>query len=128
MTIWDLKGKHEAKTILELETVLQERYEPGVNSFWLSHDDEKHPTTALLVKGDLSTLLYVPREGHPGFTPVGGVKGLDEKEFTIFSIDTVEQELEVLNSQVVPLSTALSAARDFFASKELPKSYEWQEL
>src|SRR5271157_2762678 len=124
MRIWDFEGAYEANNISELDAVLQKRYGPGLNGFWLSHDNEKYPTISLLVKGDLSTLLYVPRESHPGFTPVGRVEGLDRTGNTMFSIDTIEQELEVSNEAVVLFSTALSVAKDFFASKELPGSID----
>jgi hypothetical protein len=56
------------------------------------------------------------------------VEGLDVQKFTTFCIDSVEQELEVLNSQVIHFSAALLAAMDFFASKALPKSIKWDEL
>jgi hypothetical protein len=128
MTIDDFKGTCQASNAAELETILRKRYGSGVNGFWLSHDNERHPTVSLLVKGDLSTLLYVPRESHPGFIPVGCAEGLDRKENTTFSIDTIEQELEVSNEAVVRFSTAVSVAKDFFASKELPTSIEWMEL
>jgi len=82
----------------------------------------------LLAKGDLATLLYVPSDGHPGFVPKGKVEGLDKEKFTTFSVDSVDQELEVLNGQVIDFSTALSAAKNFFALNKLPKSIQWDEL
>lgn len=128
MTIFDLKGRHEASALSELESILEIRYGPGVNSFWLTHESQAHPTMSLLVTGELSTLVYVPEEGHPGYTPLGNVDGLNLERFTPFSIDTIDQELEVWNRQVVSISTALSAAKDFFHSPELPKSIQWEEL
>lgn len=91
-----------------------------MNGFWLSHDSDKYPTLVLLVNGELATLLYVPRESHPGFTPTGGIEGLDKNGTTTFSIDTAEQETKIWNQQVVAFSTALSVAKEFFDSKELP--------
>ena len=79
MTIWDFDGRHEASSPAELELILRKRYKPEVNGFWLSHDNEKHPTMPMLVNGDLATLGYFPRESHPGFTPTGGIAGLDKK-------------------------------------------------
>ena len=128
MTIWDFVGHYEANNPSELESVLRKKYGPGVNGFWLSHDKERNPTLALLVKGDLATLSYFPSPAHPGFTPVGGIEGLDKNGTTTFSIDTIEQETEFPNEQVVPFSTALSVAKDFLTSKELPRSIEWTEL
>ena len=128
MTIWDFGGRHQASSPSELELILRKRYEPGVNGFWLWHDNEKHPTMSMLVNGDLATLGYFPRESHPGFTPTGGIAGLDKNGTTRFNIDAVEQETEIWNEQVVPFSTAVSVAKDFLASKELPPSIEWTEL
>jgi hypothetical protein len=128
MTIEDFGGRHRANNPSELESVLRKTHGPGVNGFWLSHDDDKYPTLALLVNGDLATLSYFPRESHPGFTPAGGIAGLDKSGTTTFSIDTVEQETEIWNEQVVAFSTALSVAKEFFDWKELPQSIEWTEL
>jgi hypothetical protein len=128
VTIEEFKGKYEASNIAEFEIVLNRRYGPEVNGFWMSHSNQRHPALSLLVKGSLSTLLYVPTEGHPGFAPVGRTEGLDSEEFTMFSVDTIEQELEVSNGQVVNILEAVAAARDFFASIELPKAIRWQEL
>jgi hypothetical protein len=59
---------------------------------------------------------------------VGRAEGLDRKENTTFSVDTIEQELEVSNEAVILFSTALSVAKDFLASRELPRLIEWVDL
>jgi len=128
MTIWDLKGKHEANDISEFESVLDKRYGPDVNAFWMMHDEELNPAISLLVRGDLSYIHYFPVEGHPGFASVGSIEDLDMDGFTTFRFETLEQEQEIWNRQVIPASAAMSAAKDFFNSKELPKSILWNEL
>jgi hypothetical protein len=128
MAIWDLKGKHEANSISEFESVLDKRYGPDVNAFWIMHDEEMNPAISLLVRGDLSCIHYFPYEGHPGFVSVGTVEGLDREGFTTFRFDTLEQEEEIWNHHVILASASMSAAKDFFISKELPKSIEWTEL
>ena len=128
MTIYDFAGRHEVNNISALETVLQTRYGLHRNGFWISHHEERNPVLSLLVAGDLATALYFPYEGHPGFTSVGRVEGLDQNEFTTFSYDTIEQEQDFINSQIITFSNALLAAKDFFASKGLPKSIQWFEL
>ena len=128
MKIEDLQGSYEANNASELEAILLKRYGPGVNSFWLSHNNEKHPSIGLLVKGDLAVFHYFPSEGHPGFIPAARVATLNMEETTIFSVDTIGQELEVSNQIVTLFSTALPAAKDFFVSKELPSSIKWLEL
>ena len=128
MRIEDFEGAYEASDISELETVLQKRYGPGVNGFWLSHDNKKHPSVSLLVKGDLACLHYFPTDSHPGFLSVGSVQELNPDEATIFFLDNPDQEQEMPNSSVIHFSKAVQVAKDFFASEELPRSIEWLEL
>jgi len=87
-----------------------------------------HPTLAILVADNLAVVPYFPYAGHPGFVSVSKIETLDPNEFTTFSYDTIEQEQEVINSQVIPFVSALLTAKEFFVSKELPKSLDWFEL
>ena len=128
LEVEDFEGKYEVHNISDLEPVLQKRYGHGLNGFWISRDTERYPVISLLVNNSLATLLYVPNEGHPGFASVGQSNGLEKEGFTTFCVDTVEQEQEVVNNQVVPVSAGLLAIYNFFDSKELPKSIEWIEL
>jgi hypothetical protein len=128
ITIYDFAGKHKTNNILELEDVLNAGYSLRRNGFWISHDEEQNPTLAILVADDLAVVHYFPFTGHPGFVSVGKIEVLDKDGFTTFSYDTIEQEQEVINSQVIPFSSALLAAKDFFAASDLPKSIEWLEL
>jgi len=50
------------------------------------------------------------------------------EETTIFIINTVEEELEAWNQIVTLFSIALSVAKEFLVSKELPSSIKWLEL
>jgi hypothetical protein len=128
LTIYDLKGGHEAKSLADFQAVLEKRYGPDANSFWIWHYEEKNPAISLLVRGNLSCIHYFPYEGHPGFVSVGTVESLDKDGFTSFRFETVEQEQEIWNPHVISASAGISAARDFFSSKDLPKSIEWKEL
>jgi hypothetical protein len=128
LVIEDFGGRCEVNSISDFEDALQKRYGSGVNEYWISHDEEKNPVLALLINGNLSCVHYFPYEGHPGFVCVGNVDGLDKDGFTTFSLQTVEQKQEIWNRHVIPLSKALMVTKDFFASKELPKSIEWNEL
>jgi hypothetical protein len=128
LTIYDFSGWHKADNLCAVEEILSKRYGPSANGFWISNDDDKMPVISLLVKESLATLVYFPSEGHPGFVPVGGMTGLDKIGFTAFRHETIEQEIEIPNSQVVPFASALQAAEDFYESKALPKSIEWTEL
>jgi len=128
ITIYDFSGRHEAYTLSALKEILCKRYGPNVNGFWISHDDQQRPVISLLVKEDLATLIYFPSEDHPGFIPVGGIEGLSGTDCTTFRGDTIEQGLEVPNSQVIQFASALNVAEEFFKSKSLPKSIDWTEL
>lgn len=127
MRIDDSKGTYQTKNSSELETVLQRRYGPGLNSFWLSHDGESYPTVALLVKGDLACLHYFPKDSHPGFLSIGPVQELKPDGATTFLLDNLD-EAEMPNSSVVYFHQAVEVAKEFLASKELPKSVQWIEL
>lgn len=128
LTLYDFSGRHEADTVTSLREILQRRYGPSVNGFWISHNDDPNPVLSLLVKDDLATLVYIPSEAHPGFVPISRICELSMEEFTTFRSETIEQELEVPNSQVVLFADAERAVEDFFESKELPKSLDWFEL
>jgi hypothetical protein len=128
MTVWDFRGKHKVESVLQLESVLSDKYAQNRNCFWLTHNDEKHPTLALLVNGELATLNYFPREGHPGFVPAEGLGNVSGAGTTAFSIDEIEQESEIPNEQVVSFAKAVTAAKNFFELKQLPQSMKWREL
>jgi hypothetical protein len=126
--IEDFGGKQEARNLSEYEAALESRFGPRRNGFWIWHEEEIYPALSLLVAGELATILYFPFDGHPGFASDGKIEGLDKHGSTIFSFDRIEQEQEFPNYQVVPLVAAMSAAKEFFASKQLPTSIEWNEL
>jgi hypothetical protein len=128
MKIEDFGGAHDANSASELEKILQKRYGSGANGFWLSHDNERSPAISLLVKGDLACLHYFPDELHPGFLSVGAIEELTPSETTTFFLDTPDQEQELPNSAVIRFSKAVEVAKDFYASKELPRSIRWLEL
>lgn len=127
LRVEDFYDDCDVTSAVELESALQKRY-GSANSFWLSHDREKYPSISLLVKGDLATVTYFPHDDHPGFTSVGNIEGLDPDGVTVFYLDSPTQEQEVLNASVVPFSTALEVAKEFFRSKELPRAIKWFEL
>ena len=128
MKVIDLNGAHEAISVEELDTILKRRQGTGVNSFWLSHGIA-YPTLSLLVKGDLATLNYVPEEHDAGFRSVGKMPGLNAGETTTFAMSNNRaDDVVVLNDAVLPFSAALKAAKEFFLSKDLPRSVEWTRL
>jgi hypothetical protein len=129
MKVVDINGVYEPTNIHELETILMKTCGNGFNSFWLSHEGEEYPTLSLLVKDNLATLNYLPKEYDAGFRSVGRVPGLKPGDTTTFSINTNRaDDLIVQNDAVLPFSTALQAAKEFFFSKDLPRSVDWLQL
>jgi hypothetical protein len=76
----------------------------------------------------LANLHFFPPGDHPGFHSVGHVTNVDVRKNTTFFMNSIEEPEEVPNDAVVPFSDALAAAKEFFASQELPRSVDWFEL
>jgi hypothetical protein len=129
MKVVDINGVHEANNVHELETILKRRCGNGFNSFWLSHRDEEYPTLSLLVKDELASLTYLPKELDAGFSSIGRMPDLKEGGTITFSISKNRaDDVVVSNDAVLPFSAALQAAKEFFHSKGLPQSVEWLQL
>ena len=119
------QGLDEAGNAAELESILDTGRSQGLSEFWISPVDSPHPAIALLVNGELSVLCYFPRENHAGF--ISSTK-VSSDGTTAFRIDSAGESTEFSNAVVLPFSTALTVAKEFFVSSELPKSIEWLEL
>jgi hypothetical protein len=128
LRVEDFGGLHDATSVNALEKILTKRYNEEANSFWLSHENRRHPALTLLVKGNLAGLHYFPEESHPGFVPAGNTAGLKSGEMTIFYMDKGGEEMQIVNDAIVPFSSALAVAKEFFGSEALPKSIRWTEL
>jgi hypothetical protein len=128
LQVEDFGGLHEASSVSALESILMKRYKGEFNSFWLSHRGARNPSLALLVRGDLANLHYFPHQSHPGLVPTGNVAGLSDGEMTVFHMDMGGEEVQVVNDAIIPFSSAVAAAKEFFASDTLPKSINWTEL
>jgi Immunity protein Imm1 len=128
MRIEDFTMTDHATEYANIEVALMRRNQSGFNEFWLSHGDDKYPAISVLVSGDLASLHYFPREGHPGLSSVGKVQGLKSDGSTKFFINDGTEELEVSNDSIVPFSLALKAAHEFAISNSAPRSIQWFEL
>ena len=129
MKIVDFKDTHVAKGLPELERILLRRHGKGLNAFWLSHESQEYPTLSILVKGDLAALHYIPTEDEAGFRSAGKMPGLEPSGTTSFSMsENPADDVEELNDSILPFSVALSVAKEFFVSNELPAAIEWLEL
>jgi hypothetical protein len=80
------------------------------------------------VNGDLACVHYSRPTRILDFFRSEPSGALKPDETTIFFLDTPEQEQEMPNSSVIQFSEAVEVVKDFFRSKELPKSIEWFEL
>jgi hypothetical protein len=129
MTIVDFKSTHVAKELRDLEAILLRRHERGLNAFWLSREGQEYPTLSILVNGNLAALHYIPTEHEAGYRSVGGMPGLEPGGTTSFSLsECPADDVGELNESVLSFSVALSVAKEFFASNELPTAIEWLDL
>ena len=128
LKIQDMGQAYYVDNSSDLEVILSKREGSGVNEFWLSHDNEKNPALSIVVNGDLASLTYFPEAHHPGFTSIGPLENLQSGELSIFYINTPTEKHLILNDSIVPFSTAVDVAKEFFIKKNLPSSIEWLEL
>ncbi len=109
----------------ELGEILGRRFDE-TNEFWLAHDGAKHPSLAILVRGDVACLHYFPTEQHPGFLSQGYGEELDPSGSTAFAMGG--EETEIPNTAVVRIYEAVESAKEFLVSNALPRSTKWLEL
>jgi hypothetical protein len=127
MRIQEFESVYEADGAADVEAVLTKRYS-AANAFWLSHGSDKYPVVSILVNGELASLHYFPKECHPGFRSVGTMEGLSPGATATFFMNSLREEVQVLNDSIVPFSLALRAACEFCASTDLPRCVQWFEL
>jgi hypothetical protein len=125
MRIRDFRGNYDVRSMAELESVLEKRYFDDENWFLLCLGGEKEACMTLAVKGDLATLHYMRNTEDAGFISIGGV--LDRAKDVTFRMSE-RSDFQVRGDAVMPMSKAVSAAKEFFASKDLPTSVEWLEI
>jgi hypothetical protein len=128
MRIEDCDSAHDVEKPADIATVLSKRRGIGGNSFWMGQTAGGFPAINIMVNGGLACLHYFPKEGHPGFSSVGGSLGLNPEGYTIFHHDGTEETSQIMNDAVVPFSDALRAAQEFAISKTMPKCIEWESL
>jgi hypothetical protein len=129
MRIVEIGQTVDVANISELENILMRRHGDGYNSFWLCHDEREYPALSLLIKNDLATLNYIPKEQDAGYRSVGDCSSLTPGDSTAFSISaSPADDVFVLNDAIVPFSTALTIAKEFFVSDALSRSIRWLKL
>lgn len=108
----------------ELERVLEVRYGPNANEFFLS-DTERYPLLGILVIGDIAAIHYFPAEGHPGFLSVGDESNVGT---VVFRTNTPDEELELAAACAIPIAQASQCAKEFLTASSLPSCIKWLEL
>ena len=129
MKAHDFSGTHKIDNAADLERIiLTARFGDGRNEVLLWHDDHEYPVLSILLKDSLAALHYVPCDGDAGFASIAENLGLEPGEMTTFATGNIGEEIQVSNRAIVSLPTAAAVAREFFHSKELPRSVEWIKL
>ena len=122
----DMTGEREIASEVELEEVLLRRNASGVNHFHLFPAASKHPLLIMMVNGELAWLYFLSDSDHVGCYARGTVPGLDPKGRTRF-VYVGPQDEERFNDQVVQFADAFRAAKEFFATRQLPRCLDWRE-
>lgn len=128
MLICDFTGSHEAKTLEELGAIFSRRFADDSNSFWLADSPTEYPQLAVLVRGDLAMLNYLPHPGSAGFQSVGSMVNIESNGTTRFQLGPQGESVIVVNSAIVPVAKARQVVEEFFVSRRIPKSIAWLEL
>ncbi len=130
MIIEHFGGKNTCGNLEDLENILRFRTDKGLNEFWIWISEEiENPCMAMLVKNDYAYLHFFPEEGHPGFQSVGQDTDLDEDgDSTFYTGSDSGEEVSVPNYAVLPFQMAVNAVKEFFETKEMPQSVDWEEL
>jgi hypothetical protein len=127
MRIYDYDFVWDVTEPADILAALSKRHGEAINSFWLSHGAGQYPAVNILVKRELSSVHYIPKERHAGSVSVAKVPGPRANETTIFFIRPGEK-IWVANDQIIPFSDALKVAQEFATSAALPKCIQWFDL
>lgn len=126
MNVWHFGGESECKSAEELVSIMETRYEGGVNEF-LIYGEKKYPYLAVLVNNNNAFLTFFMEDDSYALQSSALDATLDHNETSIFYTGTPDIEIQVWNEFVVPFSKALEAATEFFTTSSLPNCIEWSE-
>jgi hypothetical protein len=95
-------------------------------AFVLSHGGEE--SLWVHINGDTAFLCFFPRDGHPGFVPVG-MWATRRSDVRFLQVDGGEgSAIWISWDQLLPVEAAYQAAVDFLHSPSPPESASWSEL
>jgi len=125
MKVYHFSGIEDCKSIEELSSVLDLRYDTGVNEFTMIDEKKDYPYLIIMVKNEHAVLTYFPKEEGQMFQATGEDTGLNLNETSVFCFGTPNQETEVWNEFVVPFTKAKEVAIEFFNKLSLPTCVKW---
>ncbi|MFO0803258.1 MAG: Imm1 family immunity protein [Gemmataceae bacterium] len=121
----DIYAVRDLDSIKDAFQAMRVRDSRGCNSFWIKRGDSEYPQLAVLVKDDLACVHHFPRVSEAGYQSVGEA-GTDKT--TTFFISSGNDEVEVLNSAIVPFAVALKAVEYFLHTGDRLPLMDWLEL
>ncbi|WP_277408695.1 Imm1 family immunity protein [Lacrimispora xylanisolvens] len=127
MIIEHFEGKNECNSLDNIEDILTQRTHKGVNEF-IIHGEQEFPYMVVLVNNNYAYLHFYKEDDDPGFRSIGGDTDLENDGDSIFYTNTDNEEVSIENVSVVPFSNALTAVKQFFETRDMPKCIEWDEL
>lgn len=128
MKIHDLSGSLETDDIAELASRLRSVRARGYGAFHMSGYEDL-PYMSVHFNGDIAYIHYFSSDGHPGFQPTD-MTPPDCPDVVRF-LNTDESEagaIEMPASTLVDANTAVAAAVEFAATRQMPRSIRWSEL
>ncbi len=127
MKVFHFGGETDCTNIEELNSVLANKHENNSNEFEL-RGNEEYPFMTILVKGEWACVHFFENEDDCGHYAYSDKKVLDEDGYTTFYMGSATSETEISNQLVIPFSTAINVAKEFFTTSEMSKCVEWFEL
>lgn len=127
MKVFHFGGETNCTTLEELNIILSSRHENNSNEFELRGNKE-YPFMTILVKDEWACVHFFENEDDCGHYASSNEKVLDEDGYTVFYMGSTTSETEISNQLVIPFSTSVTVAKEFFTTLEMPKCIEWFEL
>jgi hypothetical protein len=124
----DFHAVRELDSIKDALQAMRVRDSRGCNSFWLTRGDSEHPQLAVLVKNDLACVHHFPKKSGVSYQSVGTLGAMIGDNTTRFFISAENDEVEVLNTAIVPFTVALEAVEHFLHTGDRLPSMDWLEL
>ncbi len=129
MQVTHFKGERSVSSVEELLRLLDERHD-GRNAFWLTPTTAELPTLSLVVRGEQAYLSFHDESNPAARHSIASKEvRLKAEGTTSVSIGLASDDpISVPNYAIVPVSVAMTAAREFYESGCCPTNIEWFEL